>query len=83
MTGLCARFPQSKRFGKYYLSYLPWDAPARIEVISGACMMVRREAFDKVGLLDEDYFMYGEDIDLPHTQSWLRKLVFAVPNTSL
>ena len=66
MTGLCARFPQSKRFGKYYLSYLPWDAPARIEVISGACMMVRREAFDKVGLLDEDYFMYGEDIDLSY-----------------
>lgn len=66
MTGLCARFPQSKRFGKYYLSYLPWDAPTRIEVISGACMMVRREAFDKVGLLDEDYFMYGEDIDLSY-----------------
>ena len=66
MTGLCARFPQSKRFGKYYLSYLPWDAPAHIEVISGACMMVRREAFDKVGLLDEDYFMYGEDIDLSY-----------------
>ena len=66
MSGLCARFPQSKRFGKYYLSYLLWDAPARIEVISGACMMVRREAFDKVGLLDEDYFMYGEDIDLSY-----------------
>ena len=66
MTGLCARFPQSTCFGKYYLSYLPWDAPARIEVISGACMMVRREAFDKVGLLDEDYFMYGEDIDLSY-----------------
>ena len=66
MTGLCARFPQSKRFGKYYLSYLLWDAPARIEVISGACMMVRRTAFDKVGLLDEDYFMYGEDIDLSY-----------------
>ena len=64
MSGLCARFPQSKRFGKYYLSYLPWDTPARIEVISGACMMIRREVLDKIGLLDEDYFMYGEDIDL-------------------
>ena len=66
MSGLCARFPQSKRFGKYYLSYLPWDAPARIEVISGACLMVRREVLDKIGLLDEDYFMYGEDIDLSY-----------------
>jgi len=43
---------------------LPWDAPARIEVISGASMMIRREVLDKIGLLDEDYFMYGEDIDL-------------------
>jgi group 2 glycosyl transferase len=66
MSGLCARFPLSKRFGKYYLSYLPWDAPARIEVISGACLMVRREVLDKTGLLDEDYFMYGEDIDLSY-----------------
>ncbi len=66
MSGLCARFPLSKRFGKYYLSFLPWDAPARIEVISGACLMVRREVLDKIGLLDEDYFMYGEDIDLSY-----------------
>lgn len=66
MSGLCARFPLSKRFGKYYLSYLPWDAPAPIEVISGACLMVRREVLDKIGLLDEDYFMYGEDIDLSY-----------------
>jgi len=64
MIGLCKHYPQSKRFGKYYMSYLPWDSPQEIEVISGAFMLLRREALDQVGLLDEDYFMYGEDIDL-------------------
>ena len=66
MCGLCARYPHSRRFGKYYMSYLPWDEPAQIEVVSGAFCMLRREAIDKVGALDEDYFMYGEDIDLSY-----------------
>lgn len=66
MTGLCKRFPESKRYGRYYMSYLPWDEPAQIEVISGAFCMLRRKAMEKVGLLDEDFFMYGEDIDLSY-----------------
>lgn len=49
---------------RYYMSHLPWDKPGRIEVISGAYCMLRRKALDEVGLLDEDFFMYGEDIDL-------------------
>ena len=64
MSGLCERFPQSKRFAHYYLSYLPWDEANQIEIISGACFILRREAIEQVGLLDEDFFMYGEDIDL-------------------
>ena len=51
---------------RYYMSNLPWDEPSRIEVISGAYCMLRRKALDEVGLLDEDYFMYGEDIDLSY-----------------
>ncbi len=66
MVGLCARYPKSKRFGHYYMSGLPWDAPAPIEVVSGAFCMLRREALDQVGCLDEDFFMYGEDIDLSY-----------------
>ena len=49
---------------RYYMSHLPWDQPGRIDVISGAFCMLRRKALDQVGLLDEDFFMYGEDIDL-------------------
>ena len=51
---------------RYYMSDLPWDEPSQIEVISGAYCLLRRKALDEVGLLDEDYFMYGEDIDLSY-----------------
>ena len=66
MCGLCARFPKSRRFGRYYMGYLPWDKPAQIEVVSGAFCLLRRKVLDDVGLLDEDFFMYGEDIDLSY-----------------
>lgn len=66
MSGLCARFPKSRRFGHYYMGYLPWSSAEKIEVISGAFCMVRHEALDRIGLLDEDFFMYGEDIDLSY-----------------
>ena len=51
---------------RYYMSHLPWDQPCRIEVISGAFCLLRHEALKKIGLLDEDFFMYGEDIDLSY-----------------
>ena len=66
MCGLGKRYPQSRRFGHYYMSYLPWDKPVRIDIISGAFFLLRRTALEKIGLLDEDFFMYGEDIDLSY-----------------
>ena len=51
---------------RYYMSHLPWDQPGRKEVISGAFCFLRKKALDEVGLLDEDFFMYGEDIDLSY-----------------
>lgn len=66
MCGLCHKFPHSHRYGHYYMSYLSWDEPAQIEVISGAYCFLRRAAIEKTGLLDEDFFMYGEDIDLSY-----------------
>ena len=66
LVGLCKLFPKNKIFGKYYLGHLDPDKVNKIEILSGACMFVRYEALKKVGLFDEDYFMYGEDIDLSY-----------------
>lgn len=66
MCGLCSRYPKNRRFGKYYMGWLPWDRAAEIDVISGAFCLLRRKALDEVGLLDESFFMYGEDIDLSY-----------------
>ena len=66
MLGFCNRWPKHPLFGRYYMGFLPWDQPNRIEVVSGAFCMLRRKALDRVGLLDEDFFMYGEDIDLSY-----------------
>lgn len=66
MSGLGSLFPRHKEFAKYHLGYLDANEAHEIEIISGAFNMMRREALDQVGLLDEDFFMYGEDIDLSY-----------------
>lgn len=66
MSGLGTLFPNSRVFGRYYMRYLDPEKPNPIEVISGAFNMIRRKALDQIGLLDEDFFMYGEDIDLSY-----------------
>lgn len=66
ISGLSNLFPKSRIFGRYYMRYLNENEINRIEIISGAFMFVRREALEKAGLLDEKFFMYGEDIDLSY-----------------
>ncbi len=61
--GLSALFPHSKRFNKYYLGHLSAEENNPIEVLAGAFMMMPRRVIDEIGLLDEAFFMYGEDID--------------------
>lgn len=56
-------FPHSRRFARYNLTYLPVDAVARVDAIVGAFMLVRGEAIVAAGLLDDAFFMYGEDLD--------------------
>jgi len=63
IAGLSALFPHSKWFGKYNLTYLDPDQTYPVEAISGSFMMVRRAVYDQVGGLDEQFFMYGEDLD--------------------
>jgi O-antigen biosynthesis protein len=76
--GLSGLFPKSKRFGKYHLGYLPEFETNEIEVLSGAYMMMRQSALEKCGFLDEEYFMYGEDIDLSYriTKSGFKNYYF-------
>ncbi len=64
--GLARVFPKSRIFGKYHLGYLSEFEINEIDVLSGAFMLMRSETLDKVGLLDEQFFMYGEDIDLSY-----------------
>lgn len=66
MFGVSSLFPKSKRFASYHQGHLPMEEVNEIEILSGAFMFMRKEALDKSGLLDEDFFMYGEDIDLSY-----------------
>lgn len=63
MAGLSRLFPGSRRFGRYNLSYLAEEAVCEIDSVVGAFMLVRSSLLDAVGLLDESFFMYGEDLD--------------------
>ncbi|HMT29686.1 MAG TPA: glycosyltransferase, partial [Bacteroidia bacterium] len=64
--GLSALFPRSRVFGKYHLGYLDKNKTHEVDVLSGAFMLMRKTTLDKIGLLDETFFMYGEDIDLSY-----------------
>ena len=64
--GLAALFPRSKTFGRYHLGFLSPTETHPVDVLSGAFMWMRRSVLDEIGLLDEQFFMYGEDIDLSY-----------------
>jgi GT2 family glycosyltransferase len=64
--GISKLFPKSKKFGKYHLTFLDKEKTHIVDVLSGAFMLLRKETLDKIGLLDETFFMYGEDIDLSY-----------------
>ena len=66
MFGFSKIFPKSKRFASYHQGHLSNDEIHEVEILAGAFMLMRKSTLDKVGLLDEDFFMYGEDIDLSY-----------------
>ena len=66
MFGISSLFPRSKRFAKYHLGHLDKDKIHKVDILPGAFMLLRKKTLDKVGLLDESFFMYGEDIDLSY-----------------
>lgn len=64
LIGLSKLWPRSPRFGRYNMTFLDVDAQADVDAVVGAFMLMRAEALEGAGLLDEAFFMYGEDIDL-------------------
>jgi len=63
MSGLSWLFPKSRLLAQYNLTYLDPEETNEVDALSGSCMVVRKAAMDQVGMLDEDYFFYGEDLD--------------------
>ncbi|MDR1726251.1 MAG: glycosyltransferase [Bacteroidales bacterium] len=83
LSGLIKLFPHSRKYAGYYMGNLSYDKINEVEVLAGAFMMLKRECLKKTGLLDEDYFMYGEDIDLSYriTKAGYKNYFF--PNTQI
>jgi N-acetylglucosaminyl-diphospho-decaprenol L-rhamnosyltransferase len=63
LSGLSRLFPRSRRFGQYNLTYVDPDQAIEVDAVCGACLVIRRAVIDRIGLLDERFFMYGEDLD--------------------
>ncbi len=83
MTGISKVFYPSKTFGKYHLDHLDKNEIHEVHVLTGAFMLIRKSALEKIGLFDEEYFMYGEDIDLSHRIILGRYKNYYYPKTSI
>jgi N-acetylglucosaminyl-diphospho-decaprenol L-rhamnosyltransferase len=83
MTMLSKAFPRSRRFGQYNLTYLDEWMETEIDQPCGAFMMVRSEIRDSIGLLDERYFMYGEDSDWAYRMKQAGWRIMYVPSTTV
>jgi len=83
VTGLSTLFPKSKIFARYNLTYLDENQTYEVDAISGSFMMIRREVYEKVGGFDDDFFMYGEDLDLCYRIQKAGYKVYYVHNTQI
>lgn len=81
--GLSKLFPKSKLFGGYLMAYLDPNKINEIDAISGACFMVRKEIADRVGIMDEDYIMYGDDLDWSYRIKQAGWKIYYVPEAEI
>lgn len=82
-TGLSSIFKKSKTFNQYHLGYLDENETNEIDVLCGAFMFMRKSVIDEVGMLDEAFFMYGEDIDLSYRIKEAGYKIYYFPETQL
>jgi len=83
LTGLSRLFPRNARLNQYQLTHLDPDESCPVDCLVGAFMMVRREVIQQVGLLDEDFFMYGEDVDWCYRIKQAGWVIYYYPRTSI
>ena len=83
ILGLSALFPKSKLFAKYNLTYLDEDEVSEVDAVSGSFVMVRKSAIEEIGLFDEDFFMYGEDLDWFFRMRKAGYKIYYVPSTKI
>ncbi len=83
IVGLANLFPKSKWFGRYNLTFLDADKIAKVEAISGSFMFLRRQVVQDVGMLDESFFMYGEDLDWCYRIHQAGYGIYYVPQTQI
>ena len=83
VTGLGSLFPNSRIFARYNLTYLDENQTYEVDAISGSFMMMTKEAYQKVGGLDEQFFMYGEDLDFCYRVQKSGLKVFYVHTTQI
>jgi GT2 family glycosyltransferase len=76
-------FPKSRVFGSYAMSYWDFDSIREVDFAGGSCLMLRREALEQVGLLDEGFFMYSEEADLCFRLKKHHWKVYFVPDVSI
>jgi len=83
IVGLSKLLPKNKFFGRYNLTYLEPDQISPVDAISGSFMMVRKEVLEQVGYLDEDFFLYGEDIDWCYRIAKIGWKIYYYPETEI
>lgn len=83
VTGLSNLFPKSKLFARYNLTYLDENQTYEVDAVSGSFMMMTKDAYSKVGGFDEQFFMYGEDLDLCYRVQKAGLKVYYVPDTQI
>ena len=83
ILGLSTLFPKSKLLAKYNLTYLDEDEVSEVDAVSGSFVMVRKRVIEEIGLFDEDFFMYGEDLDWFFRMRKAGYKIYYVPYTKI